>query len=66
MAQQNSLTMPVQLLFGKDYSNAVLLRLGTGVCRLYQFNVMVPNVPTNNVEPFSFTLGGYRGYSRTH
>ena len=35
--------------------------LTQGSVGLYQFNVVVPNVPANDLTPVTFTLGGVAG-----
>ena len=59
--QQNSLTTPVQFLFGTTLATLSYYGLAPSYTGLYQFNVVVPNVPNNNAMPISFTLGGVKG-----
>lgn len=58
---QNSLTTPVQFLFGTATATAGYYGLAPSLVGLYQFNVTVPAVSTNNALPLSFTLGGTKG-----
>jgi uncharacterized protein (TIGR03437 family) len=57
----NSLTAPVQFLFGTTPATLTYYGLAPGFTGLYQFNVTVPNVAANGAEPISFTLGGTQG-----
>ena len=54
----NSLTSPIQILFGSTPATLNYWGLAPTFVGLYQFNIVVPNVPANDVTPISFTLGG--------
>jgi uncharacterized protein (TIGR03437 family) len=58
---QNSLTTPIQVAFGTTAATLSYYGLTPGLTGLYQFNVVVPNLPVNPAEPISFTLGGTKG-----
>jgi uncharacterized protein (TIGR03437 family) len=56
--QSNTVASPVQFSIGgvaaiSNYSGLAPTQVG-----LYQFNVVVPNLPVNNLAPLTFTLGG--------
>jgi uncharacterized protein (TIGR03437 family) len=57
----NSLTTPVQFLFGTTPVTPSYQGLAPSFTGLYQFNVTVPSVNTNAALPFSFTQGGVKG-----
>jgi uncharacterized protein (TIGR03437 family) len=60
----NSLTSPIQIFFGSAPATAAVLNyrgLAPSFVGLYQFNVVVPNVPSNDLTPITFTLGGIPG-----
>jgi uncharacterized protein (TIGR03437 family) len=58
---QNSLTTPIQFSFGTTQATLAYYGLAPGFTGLYQFNVVVPNLPVNAAQPISFTLGGAKG-----
>jgi uncharacterized protein (TIGR03437 family) len=56
------LTLPIQISFGQTPAATPLYYgLAPDVVGLYQFNVVVPNVPAGNAVPLTFTLGGVPG-----
>lgn len=58
----NFLTQPFQVFFDQTPAATPLYYgLAPGVVGLYQFNVVVPNVPASNAVPVTFTLGGVAG-----
>lgn len=59
--QQNALTSQFQISFGQTAASVIYAGLAPGAIGLYQFNVVVPNVSTNNSVPISFALGGVPG-----
>ncbi|MBV8847112.1 MAG: hypothetical protein JO307_30250 [Bryobacterales bacterium] len=59
--QQNQLATPVQFLFNSTPVTPAYFGLAPGYTGVYQFNVVVPNVPANNALPISFNLGGVKG-----
>jgi uncharacterized protein (TIGR03437 family) len=61
VTQQNSLIAPVQFLFGATPATVSYSGLSPNYTGLYQFDVVVPNVATNNAEPISIALGGVKG-----
>jgi uncharacterized protein (TIGR03437 family) len=61
VTQQNSLTTPVEFLFGSTQAVVTYYGLAPSFTGLYQFDVTVPNVAANNAEPISITLGGVKG-----
>jgi uncharacterized protein (TIGR03437 family) len=61
VTQQNSLTTPLQFLFGSTAAVVMYYGLVPSFTGLYQFNVVVPKIPTNSAAPVSFTLGGMKG-----
>jgi uncharacterized protein (TIGR03437 family) len=56
--QSNTVASPVQFLFGGTAGISSYSGLAPQAIGLYQFNVMVPNVPASNLVPLTFTLGG--------
>jgi uncharacterized protein (TIGR03437 family) len=61
VTQQNSLTTPVEFMFGSTAATLGYYGLAPAFTGLYQFNVEVPKVATNNAEPISIVLGGTPG-----
>jgi uncharacterized protein (TIGR03437 family) len=61
VTSDNSLTMPLQLLFGSTAATLSYYGLAPTFVGLYQFDVVVPNVNANNAESISFNLGGASG-----
>jgi uncharacterized protein (TIGR03437 family) len=57
----NNLALPIQILFGSTPAKLNYWGLAPTFVGLYQFNVVVPNVPSNDLTPISFTLGGAAG-----
>ena len=58
---QNSLTTPITFAFGTATSTLSYYGLAPSFIGLYQFNVVVPSVSTNNALPLTFNLGGTKG-----
>jgi uncharacterized protein (TIGR03437 family) len=56
--QATTLATPFHLFFGDTEASLAYDGLGPGYMGLYQFNVVVPNVPGNGLTPLTFTLGG--------
>jgi uncharacterized protein (TIGR03437 family) len=52
---------PLQILFGQTPATISYEGLAPGTVGLYQFNVVVPNVPASDAVPLSFTVGGSSG-----
>jgi uncharacterized protein (TIGR03437 family) len=62
VTDQNSLTTPVQILFGTTpTATPSYYGLAPSFTGLYQFNVVVPTVSTNAALPISIKLGGATG-----
>ena len=59
--QNNSLQMPFDISFGGTTAVTSYSGLAPGAVGLYQFNVLVPNVPPSDTVPLTFTLGGIAG-----
>lgn len=57
----NSLTSPFQLLFGSTPATLSYDGLAPNYVGLYQFNVVVPDVPNSDLVPLTFTLGNVTG-----
>jgi uncharacterized protein (TIGR03437 family) len=51
----------LQILFGQTTAQVKYAGLAPGLLGLYQFNVVVPPVADNALEPLAFTLGGVPG-----
>jgi len=59
--QSNTVSLPLQVMFGSTPATLSYDGLAPNYVGLYQFNVVVPNVPDNDLVPFSFTLNGMSG-----
>lgn len=57
----NTLASPIQILFGTTPAVLSYWGLAPQFVGLYQFNIVVPNVPADDLTPISFTLGGVAG-----
>jgi uncharacterized protein (TIGR03437 family) len=57
----NQLTQSFQLLFGQTPAQLPYAGLAPNYVGLYQFDVMVPPVPDNDLVPLTFNLGGAPG-----
>ena len=58
---ENTVTAPLQILFGQAQAQLTFSGLAPLAVGLYQFNLVVPNVAANDAVPVSFTLGGTPG-----
>jgi uncharacterized protein (TIGR03437 family) len=59
MAAQNSpLALPYQLTIGGVTANVTFAGMVQGTAGLYQFNVVVPDVPAGD-QPISLSVNGY-------
>jgi len=58
---QDSLTSPVQFLFGTTPGTVTYQGLAPGLVGLYQFNVMIPSGVSGNLVPVTFSQGGTPG-----
>jgi len=61
VTEDNQLTLPLQIQFGQTAAQVTYSGLAPSFVGLYQFDVVVPTVPDNNLEPLTFTLGGVAG-----
>ncbi|MDP8983361.1 MAG: hypothetical protein M3O35_22525 [Acidobacteriota bacterium] len=61
VTQSNQLSLPLQILFGTTPAQTPYLGLAPSFVGLYQFNVVVPAVPNNDLVPLTFNLGGVPG-----
>jgi hypothetical protein len=62
MAQgSTALAASFQIKFGTTLASVTYAGLAPGETGLYQFDVTVPSVPSNDAEPLTFTLGGVAG-----
>jgi uncharacterized protein (TIGR03437 family) len=59
--QANSLAAPVQVAFGSTPATLAYWGLAPNFLGLYQFNVIVPNIPNSDLVPITFTLSGESG-----
>ena len=59
--QSNTLATPIQIFFGQARATLSYSGLAPNAVGLYQFNVVVPNVPAGDNVPLTFTLGGAAG-----
>jgi uncharacterized protein (TIGR03437 family) len=53
--------LPMQVMFGQTPATLTYEGLAPNFIGLYLFKVTVPNVPTNNAVPLTFTLSGVSG-----
>ena len=61
VSQANQLAQPVQFMFGQTPAQVTFQGLTQGSVGLYQFDVVVPQVPDNLLTPLTFNLGGVAG-----
>ena len=60
--QANQLSATLQFLFGQTPAQQVpYAGLAPAYVGLYQFNIVVPQVPDNDLVPLTFNLGGAPG-----
>jgi trimeric autotransporter adhesin len=59
--QENTLNSTMQVMFGQTPATLTYAGLAPNFIGLYLFKVTVPNVPTNNAVPLTFTQGGSSG-----
>jgi uncharacterized protein (TIGR03437 family) len=57
----STLTVPLQIYFGSALATLQYSGLAPGLVGVYQFNVVVPNVPASDAVQVSFSLGGAIG-----
>jgi uncharacterized protein (TIGR03437 family) len=59
--QSNALALPFTISFAQVRATTTYAGLAPGAIGLYQFNVVVPNVPASDAVPVTFTLNGTAG-----
>ncbi|MBV8728909.1 MAG: hypothetical protein JO336_03780, partial [Acidobacteriia bacterium] len=59
--QTNQLTTPVEIFFGPMQATIKYAGLAPGYVGLYQFNVVVPNIPSSDSVPVTFAQGNFAG-----
>lgn len=60
--QPNQLTTSFEIFFGETQATVVnYAGLAPGYIGLYQFNVVVPNIPDSDAVPVTFALGNFAG-----
>jgi len=57
----NQLANPIQVFFGQTPATLDYAGLAPGFIGLYQFNVVVPNIPDNDSVPVTFAQGNFAG-----
>ena len=58
VSQQNTLSNPIEIRFGNVAVTLSFAGLAPGATGLYQFNLVVPNVPDNPAVPLTLSLTG--------
>jgi uncharacterized protein (TIGR03437 family) len=58
VSQQNALSAPIEIRFGNVPAKLSYDGLAPGATGLYQFDVVVPDVPDNPAVPLTFSLAG--------
>jgi len=61
VTQSNRLSSDLQILFGPTPAELSYFGLAPNFVGLYQFNVVLPNVPDGDLVPLTFNLGGVPG-----
>jgi len=61
VTQQNQLTLPFQVMFGQTPAQLTYYGLAPTMVGLYQFDVVVPSVPTSDAVALTFNLGKVAG-----
>jgi len=59
--QLNQLTTPLEIFFGQTEATLQYWGLAPGYIGLYQFNVVVPDIPDSDAVPVTFALGNFAG-----
>ncbi|HEX3878149.1 MAG TPA: IPT/TIG domain-containing protein [Bryobacteraceae bacterium] len=62
--ESNSLALPLTVMFGSVTAALQYQGLAPNAIGLYQFNVVVPSIPSNDLTPVTFSLGGSAGTQR--
>jgi len=57
----NDIASPIEVDFESTPATLSYYGLAPNLIGLYQFNIVVPDVPSNDLTPISFTLGGIAG-----
>jgi len=58
VSQQNTLSNAIEIRFGNVPATLSYDGLAAGATGLYQFNLVVPDVPDNPAVPLTFSLAG--------
>jgi uncharacterized protein (TIGR03437 family) len=61
VSQSNRLILPLQIMFGQTPAQITFEGLAPGYVGLYQFDVVVPPVPDNDLVPLTINLAGMPG-----
>lgn len=61
VSEDNQLTLPLQIQFGQTTAQLSYDGLAPSFVGLYQFDVVIPTVPDNELVPLTFSLGGAAG-----
>jgi uncharacterized protein (TIGR03437 family) len=61
VAQPNQLTTPLLVFFGPTQATVSYAGYAPGFIGLYQFNVVVPDIPDSDLVPVTFALGNFAG-----
>ena len=64
VTEDNQLSLPFQMMFGQTLAQLKYDGLAPNYVGLYQFDVVVPSVPDNDLVPLTFTLGGAAGMQK--
>jgi uncharacterized protein (TIGR03437 family) len=59
--EDNHLVAPFEVMFGDTPAKLAYYGLSPGLVGVYQFNVVVPTIPNNDLVPLTFKLGGVAG-----
>jgi uncharacterized protein (TIGR03437 family) len=60
-AGNSQLVVSLEILFGETAAKLAYYGLSPGLVGVYQFDVVVPAIPDNDLVPLSFKLGGVAG-----
>lgn len=61
VSERNQLALPFQVMFGQTPAQLAYYGLAPSLVGVYQFNVVVPNVPDSDLVPLTFNLGKVLG-----
>jgi uncharacterized protein (TIGR03437 family) len=59
--EDNQLATSLEIMFGNTQAKLAYFGLSPGLVGVYQFNVVVPAIPNNDLVPLTFKLGGVAG-----